>query len=128
MAGTMELALKVPMGPRGHWLVGNLPDFRRGRLDFFTECARTYGDAVAFRFAHRRMLLLSHPDLVEEVLVTHSRNFIKHFALRQTPYLLGKGLLTSEGDFWLRQRRLIHPVFSRSRIASYGPAMVGAAR
>ena len=128
MAGTMELALKVPMGPRGHWLVGNLPDFRRGRLDFFTECARTYGDAVAFRFAHRRMLLLSHPDLVEEVLVTQSRNFIKHFALRQTPYLLGKGLLTSEADFWLRQRRLIQPVFSRSRIASYGPAMVAAAR
>lgn len=116
------------MGPKGHWLSGNLPEFRLHRLEFFTDCARTYGDVTALRFAHRRVILFSHPDLIEEILVTQSRNFIKHFALRINPMLLGKGLLTSEGDFWLKQRRLIQPVFVRSRIASYAPAMVAATR
>jgi cytochrome P450 len=125
---TMGEALRVPLGPKGHWLSGNLPDFRSARLDFLTHCARTYGDVTALRFAHRRILLVSNPDLIEEILVTHSRHFIKHFALRLNPLLLGKGLLTSEGDFWLRQRRLIQPVFVRSRIASYAPVMVAAAR
>lgn len=105
---------------------GNLPEFRAGRLDYLRQCARTYGDVVALRFAHRHIYLVSHPDLIEEVLVTLNQNFIKHFALRLNPLLLGKGLLTSEGDFWLRQRRLIQPVFVRSRIASYAPAMVEA--
>lgn len=113
-------------GPRGHWLSGNLPEFRQGRLEYLRQCARTYGDVVALRFAHRRILLLSHPDLIEEVLVTQNHNFIKHFALRLNPLLLGKGLLTSEGDFWLRQRRLVQPAFARSRIAAYAPAMVEA--
>jgi cytochrome P450 len=124
----MGESLRVPMGPKGHWLTGNLPEFRRARLDFLTNCARTYGAVTALRFAHRPIFLLSHPDLIEEVLVTQSRHFIKHFALRLNPLLLGKGLLTSEGDFWLKQRRLIQPVFARSRIASYAPAMVAAAR
>src|SRR2546423_332111 len=118
----------TPPGPPGHWFSGNLPEFRLGRLEYLRQCARTYGDVVALRFANRRILLVSHPDLIEEVLVTQSRHFIKHFALRLNPLLLGKGLLTSEGDFWLRQRRLIQPVFVRSRIASYAPAMVAAAR
>src|SRR6202023_2109137 len=64
------------------------------------------------------------PDLIESVLVIQSRGFIKHFALRLNPLVLGKGLLTSEGDFWLRQRRLIQPAFLRSRLNAFGPIMV----
>jgi cytochrome P450 len=115
-----------PPGPRGHWLSGNLPEFREGRLEFLRQCARSYGDVVGLRFAHRRIMLVSHPDLIEEVLVTRNHHFIKHFALRLNPLLLGKGLLTSEGDFWLRQRRLVQPAFVRSRIAAYAPTMVEA--
>lgn len=118
---------RIPPGPKGHWLSGNLPEFRTDRLDFFTRCAREYGDMVGLWLAHRRVYLVCHPDLLEEVFVTHSKNFIKHFALRLNPILLGKGLLTSEGDFWLKQRRLIQPVFSKSRIAGYGSTMVAAA-
>ena len=79
------------------------------------------------RFAHRHIYLINHPDIIEEVVVTQSRNFIKHFALRLNPLVLGKGLLTSDREFWLRQRRLIQPVFLTSRIVKYGPAMVSAA-
>src|SRR5262249_23797753 len=73
-----------------------------------------------------RVYLVNHPQLIEEVLLTKSRQFIKHFALRLSPMILGKGLLTSEGDFWLRQRRLIQPAFSRGRQAAFGSMMVAA--
>jgi cytochrome P450 len=115
-------------GPRGHWFSGNLPEFRRDRLGFMTQCIRDYGDVVALRLGPRRIYLVFHPDLIEEVLVSKARNFIKHFALRLNPVVLGKGLLTSEGDFWLRQRRLIQPAFVRARLDAYAPAMVAATR
>lgn len=118
--------LLVPTGPKGHWLGGNLPDFRKHRLEFYTRCARDYGDMVKLRFAHRPIYLASHPDAIEEILVTKARHFIKHFALRINPRIFGRGLLTSDGDFWLKQRRLIQPIFLASRIKSYAPAMVAA--
>src|SRR5262245_26773252 len=116
----------LPPGPKGHWLTGHLPLYRRGALDFMTRCAREHGDVVALRFGHRRLVLVSHPDLIEQILVTQNSCFRKHFALRLNPLLLGKGLLTSEGDFWLRQRRLVQPAFNRSRLAGYATAVVEA--
>lgn len=120
------LGSKIPSGPRGHWLTGNLPAVRQDRLAFFTRCAREFGDVVEVRLAHRRIVLLSHPDLIEEVLVTQSKNFHKHFVLRLNPLLLGNGLLTSEGDFWLRQRRLVQPAFLRPRLQQYSHTMIDA--
>src|SRR5262245_13370491 len=117
-------ARPLPPGPRGSWFAGNLPEFRRGRLEFLTRCARTYGDFVSLRLGPRRVTLVSDPDAIEQVLVTASRHFIKHFALRMNPLVLGNGLLTSEGDFWLRQRRLAQSAFQRGRIAGYGGVMV----
>jgi cytochrome P450 len=119
----MAVAL-VPPGPRGTWLGGNLAQFGADRLGFLERCARDFGDVVAIRLGPRRIYLVHHPDLIEEVLVHRNHDFIKHFALRMNPLVLGNGLLTSEGDFWLRQRRLIQPAFQKSRIAAYGPAMV----
>src|SRR5207249_3637859 len=71
---------RLPTGPKGNWLSGNLPDFRQQRLEFFARCAREYGDMVKLRLAHRSIYLVSHPDAIEEVLLTQSKNFIKHFA------------------------------------------------
>ncbi len=113
-----------PPGPKGHWLSGNLPDFIKDRFAFFRDCAQRYGDVVALRFGPRRVYFLFNPADIESVLVTHNHNFTKHFALRLNPLVLGKGLLTSEGDFWLRQRRLSQPAFAKQRIHAYGPTMV----
>jgi len=69
-------------------------------------------------------MVVNHPDLVEEVLVTKNRHFHKHFALRTARSTLGNGLLTSEGDFWRRQRKLAQPAFHREKIAALAGVMV----
>ena len=119
---------RVPPGPKGHFLTGNVREFRRDRLGLFLRCARDYGDVAAVRIGPIRGLVLSHPDAIEYVLVTNNHNFIKHFALRRNRLFLGNGLLTSEGDFWLRQRRLIQPAFNRRHLDGYGAVMIDCAR
>lgn len=111
-------------GPKAHPITGHLAQFRDDRLGFFTHCARTYGDVVPLRLVHRRMILLSRPDLIEQVLVTQAKNFVKHFGLRMYMPILGNGLVTSEGEFWRRQRKLSAPAFQAGRLAGYARDMV----
>jgi cytochrome P450 len=114
----------LPPGPRPRFLTGNLRDLRHDALGLFARCAREFGDVATIRMGLTRVYLLNHPRLIEEVLFNNPRNFIKHFGARLLRTVLGNGLLTSEGDFWLRQRRLIQPAFSRERIAAYAGVMV----
>lgn len=114
-----------PPGPKGHFLIGNLPEFAGDLLGFFTKCAREYGDMVSLRLANMPAYLLNHPDYIEYVLVTNNRNFKKHtFFWRHVRAVFGNGLLTSEGDLWLRERRLVQPAFHQERIAAYAEVMV----
>ena len=59
--------------------------------------------------------------------MTHQSNFIKSRMLERAKVLLGEGLLTSEGEFHKRQRRLSQPAFHRERLIGYGSAMVDCA-
>src|SRR3954454_15362064 len=112
-------------GPKGRPITGNLAEFRADRLAFFTRCAREYGDIVPLRLARYHCILLSRPDLVEQLLVqAPTAPFIKHFGLRLYKPVLGHGLVTSEGDFWRRQRKLSAPAFQGNRLAAYALAMV----
>jgi cytochrome P450 len=94
-------------------------------LDFFMKLARTYGDVTSYRMAGEQLFLVNEPKLIRDVLVTHNRNFTKSRGLERSKRLLGQGLLTSEGAFHLRQRRLMQPAFHRDRVAGYGDLMVG---
>ncbi|MGZ5470793.1 MAG: cytochrome P450, partial [Nitrososphaeraceae archaeon] len=67
---------------------------------------------------------LNHPNYIEEVLVTHYKNFIKSRGLQVSKRLLGSGLLTSEGDYHDKQRRLIQPTFYPKIINSYAEVMI----
>lgn len=69
------------------------------------------------------MFLASAPDLIEQVFVTDAKHYIKHFGARTFKPVLGNGLITSEGEFWLRQRRLIQPAFLKNRVRTYAPVM-----
>ena len=118
----MATAIPAP-GPKGNFLVGTGIEFARDPLGFLTRCAREYGDVVRIRLVHMPVYLINHPDLLEEVLVTKNSNFIKSLDLRETRNVLGSGLLTSEGEFWRRQRRLAQPAFRHERIADYARIM-----
>ncbi|MGH7693384.1 MAG: cytochrome P450 [Gemmatimonadaceae bacterium] len=115
--------LSVP-GPRrrypGHFALS----LRRDTIGVLTRVHREYGDVAKIPLGVHSLYLLAHPDHARDVLVTHQRNFKKGRALEQARLLLGNGLLTSEGDVHLRQRRLIQPAFHKQRIAGYGATMV----
>jgi cytochrome P450 len=116
--------LLPPLVPGGRFLTGHLGEVRRDFLGFLTRIAREHGDCVQFHRGHRRVVLLNHPALIEQVLLTDSRNFSKHFGLRMYRPLVGDGLATSEGQLWLRQRRLMQPAFLRDRLTTYADAIV----
>ncbi|HYH85197.1 MAG TPA: cytochrome P450 [Pyrinomonadaceae bacterium] len=118
----MVAALEAP-GPKAFWPGRNVYSFSRDPLKFLARMAREYGDVVRFRAGPQRVFLLNHPDYVRDILVTHHERFIKGRALQRAKRLLGEGLLTSEGDFHRRQRRLAQPAFHRQRVNSYGRVM-----
>lgn len=118
----------LPPGPKGSLFTGVLRDYQRDPLGFFTACARDYGDFVPMRFGPLPAFLFSHPDLIDQVLVTQSRSFIKGPALRNNRLVFGNGLLTSEGDFWRKQRKLAQPAFHRERVAAYADIMAECTR
>ena len=112
-------------GPAGHFLVGNLPEFGHDPLAFFTRCAHEYGDVVGFRLPNFTCCLLNHPSLIEQVLVNEHRNFTKHrFFWRHVTSIFGNGLLTAEGESWIRKRRMLQPGFHRERIEAYAEQAV----
>src|SRR5205823_3776242 len=108
-------------------VLGLLPELDRDALGLLTSVAREYGDLVRVRLGLTRAVLLSHPRLVEELLVTRNADFRKNLGTRRLGSLLGNGLLLSQGDLWLRQRRLMQPAFHRQRVLHMGETMVSIA-
>ncbi len=85
---------------------------------------RRYGDVVRYRLGTMQVFLVVHPDGVNQVLQENHRNYVKSVDYQILKRVLGEGLLTSEGPLWLRQRRLMAPMFHRQRIAEFGATMV----
>jgi cytochrome P450 len=112
-----------PPGPRRRVPALNALRMGRDPLAFLTGLAAQYGDIARVPLGAETLYLFNHPDLVRDVLVTNHRNFHKGRGLERAKMLLGSGLLTSEGEFHLRQRRLAQPAFHRQRVAAYGATM-----
>ncbi len=84
-----------------------------------------YGDLYRVQTRDGALFVARHPDHLRDVLVTHAAKYTKqHTAFRQIARVLGEGLLTSDGDDWQRQRRMVQPAFARSRMEGYAAAMV----
>ena len=117
--------MKLPPGPKGYPLFGNVFEPRGDSIGYLTKCARDYGDIVFFRFLGVPACFVNRPDYIESVLVTQNNNFVKSKDYRAMRRVLGNGLLLSEGEFWRRQRKLIQPAFHQARIAAYADVMAG---
>jgi len=117
------MSLSLPPGPRGHFLIGSLPEFKRDMLGFFTGLARDYGGFVGFHLMHVPCVLINEPALIEELLVRNESRLSKSWDVRKLSAMLGRGLLTAEGETWKRERRLIQPAFHPERIRHYARIM-----
>lgn len=104
-----------------------LLDYVRDPTGALQRIAREGGDVAFFRFGRIVEVLVSHPDLVEQVLVSQQRLFAKGRALQESRRVLGEGLLTSEGEVHLSHRRLIQPLFHQRAIGAYADEIVAVA-
>jgi cytochrome P450 len=115
-----------PPGPRD-WFFGVPLGLRslREPLTFLQEMAERYGDIVHIHTGPVHNYLINHPNLIREVLVTKGKSFRKWERQKRVFRKIdGEGLINSEGDFWLKQRRLIQKAFHQRRFSRYADTMV----
>lgn len=113
-----------PRPSRWQSLMGAIRFFTRDRIENLQELHDEHGDFVLSRLGRTRIYFVANPEAIQECLVSRHKDFQKsrsYFALK---LVMGNGLVTSEGDFHLRQRRMIQPAFHRDRIREYGKAMI----
>lgn len=122
-----RVRLPEPPMAKGLPLVGSLPELMNQKMDFFEKARDSYGDIYTLKIGTASIVVLNHPDHAQYILRDNVRNYSKDGAFWDgIRPLLGNGLVTSEGDFWLRQRRMMNPHFHRQRLAALTEVMVQA--
>lgn len=118
------MSTTFPPGPKGDWLLGNIRRMRQDTLAFWKDVGDTHGDIALVRAGRKENIyFINDPEAIYKIFVTDNKNFTKSLGLERTKPVLGNGLLTSEGAFHKRQRRLMMPAFHRKRIAEYAKIM-----
>lgn len=118
-----------PPGPVPPWPVGIIQQFQGKPLQKMDELVQEYGDAIRFRAVlHFFGYFFFHPDHYQHILQDNNKNYTKlpHPSMLILTPVVGSGLLTSDGDYWRRQRRLAQPAFHRRRIAGFANTMTEA--
>ncbi len=123
---------RLPPGPppRTNGL-GSILFYARFALDpigFVGERFRRYGDLYCATTNGVPLFVVKHPDHIAQVLLGSGKFGKGHSALGRLSEVLGNGLLTSEGDEWKRQRRMIQPAFTKRKLQSYAAVMTDEAR
>ena len=103
-------------GPRGLPFLGVMPEMVSDMLGLFTNTASEYGGIAQFKLLHKNYLLVTNPDYVKYILQDNHKNYIRGRSVETGRVLLGNGLPLIDGDFWLRERRLLQPAFHRERL------------
>ena len=119
--------MKSAPGPRGAFLLGSLPAARRDPLKMITDAVRDHGDVVRLTFGPTAVHLVRHPDQMKAVLQDPAVFSKQTRGFDNIRLLIPGGLLTSEGAFWLQQRRIAQPAFHKQRIAGFMTTMARAA-
>ncbi|MCG8590725.1 MAG: cytochrome P450, partial [Proteobacteria bacterium] len=122
-AGAAGKPAPLAPGPRYATPFPFLRRMRADSLGFLAELQREFGDVVCVRLGPLRTLLLSRPEHVHHVMVTHHRRYEKGDLFAKLKPVAGDGLLFSEGEKWRRERRWVGPVFQRSTVQNGVPTM-----
>jgi cytochrome P450 len=114
----------LPPGPTGVPLLGSFFDVQRDVLGMFERGLREHGDTVRYRFGPFDFVVVHRPEDIRTVLLERADDFRKSPSYAGLELVVGKGLLTSEGELWKRQRRLMTPAFHQKRLVDFGATMV----
>lgn len=120
--------MPLPPGPRGLPYIGQAWNFTRDPLGFLSGVAQRYGDISCFTLGGVQAFFVRHPDYIREVLITQRGSFTLSPLRKRLDAVVGQGLFTSEGELHARQRRLMQPVFRKSRIEAYANSIAELSR
>lgn len=119
----------LPPGPDDWMIVRLWKAWTASPLEWMQQLARDHGDVIYMKLGHRDLAMVSHPDHIQDMLVTHKWNFTKRRVdEKEWRMFLGEGLLDSDGDFHMHERRLMEPAFKHDRLTMYGSMMADYAR
>jgi cytochrome P450 len=123
---TAPIARKMrPPGPRSRSPLGMASAFSADQIGFVHKAAQTYGDLVYFRLAHIHFYLISHPDFIQQVLVTHAPQMEKaSLDKRIFRQSMGNSIFTLDGNPHKAERRLMQPLFHSKRVDAYAQTMI----
>lgn len=96
--------------------IGLMLEFAKSPIDAVSKYCASVGDVYEFRVGFKRVFVMSTPEAAKHILQTNHRNYIKDRGYKELSLVLGKGLVTNEGDSWLRQRRLAQPAFYKESL------------
>lgn len=113
----------IPTHP-GLPLLGNTVDFVRDSLAFLRVLQARGERVIKLTLGGRTQYLVFQPEDAKQILQENNRNYGRAPAFLVLKLFLGEGLLTSEGDFWLRQRRLAQPAFHRQKLTGLAETMI----
>jgi cytochrome P450 len=123
LKSTGTAALQPP-GPSGSSILGNILDMRRQEtLEYYRSLYQQYGGIVRMKLGPMNAYLLTQPDHIQHVLVKNIKNYSKGLGYDGLRLLMGQGLVTSEGDLWRQQRRVMQPHFTPRAIEKFTEMM-----
>jgi len=109
--------LALPPGPAEGFDLGGSDESLARLRRYFAEFGDTYRVFAPARGVYN--YVINHPDDIKRVLLSNHRNYTKGEGMDRVKILLGNGIMTSEGDFWRRQRRMMQPAFHRRVIDQF---------
>jgi cytochrome P450 len=113
----------VAPGPRGSLVMGNLAEYKKDPINMLMRLRRQYGDIARNRLGPYLTHAIAHPDYVKHVLQDNNTNYVRGRFYENFKMFFGDGLLTTDGGFWLRHRRIAQPLFHRRHVDGFSDAI-----
>lgn len=115
---TTTTSTKLPPGPKGNLLLNQAASIRKDILGYFHRSVRQYPGISRAKLGPYHYVNVSNAEYIEQILLNRDV-YVKGRDNRNLKFLLGNGLLTNEGEFWLKQRRLMQPLFHKQRLQGF---------